>query len=81
MRVTVDGLVIEAGHDLRLLELDRKRLVYIKNRKRTKSGHFSNDAPLSSISKNYSTRWKTATFVHLSSDCNNHEIIRNMLQK
>jgi phosphoribosyl 1,2-cyclic phosphodiesterase len=64
-----------------LLELDLKRPVYIKNRIRSKYGHLSNDAALSFISKNYSTRWKKVTFVHLSSDCNNPEIIRNMLQK
>ncbi|MDR3274060.1 MAG: MBL fold metallo-hydrolase [Puniceicoccales bacterium] len=77
----VDWLVIEANHDLRLLELDLKRPVYIKNRIRSKYGHLSNDAALSFISKNYSTRWKKITFVHLSSDCNNPEIIRNMLRK
>jgi phosphoribosyl 1,2-cyclic phosphodiesterase len=77
----VDWLVIEANHDLQLLEFDPKRPIYIKNRIRGKFGHLSNDAALSFISQNYSTRWKKITFVHLSSDCNNPEIVHRMTQK
>ncbi|MDR1255781.1 MAG: MBL fold metallo-hydrolase [Puniceicoccales bacterium] len=77
----VDCLVIEANHDLQLLEFDPKRPGYIKDRIRGRYGHLSNEAALSFVSKNYSPRWKKIIFVHLSSDCNKPEIIRKMLQK
>jgi phosphoribosyl 1,2-cyclic phosphodiesterase len=77
----VDCLVIEANHDLRLLELDAKRPNYIKTRIRGKYGHLSNEAALSFISQNQSPRWKKVIFAHLSSDCNRPEIIRSMIQK
>jgi phosphoribosyl 1,2-cyclic phosphodiesterase len=76
-----DWLVIEANHDLRLLELDLKRPVYIKNRIRGKYGHLSNNAALSFILQNFSKRWKKITFVHLSSDCNTTEIVRDMFRQ
>ncbi|MDR2436217.1 MAG: MBL fold metallo-hydrolase [Puniceicoccales bacterium] len=79
--VDADWLVIEANHDLRLLELDLKRPIYIKNRIRGKYGHLSNNAALSFISQNFSKRWKKITFVHLSSDCNTTEIVRGMFQQ
>jgi phosphoribosyl 1,2-cyclic phosphodiesterase len=77
----VDWLVLEANHDLRLLELDLRRPAYIKNRIRGKYGHLSNEAALSFISKNHSPRWKKVIFVHLSGDCNKPEIIHTMLEK
>ncbi|MDR2721022.1 MAG: MBL fold metallo-hydrolase [Puniceicoccales bacterium] len=79
--IDVDWLVIEANHDLRLLELDLKRPIYIKNRIRGKYGHLSNNAALSFISQNFSKRWKKITFVHLSGDCNTTEIVHGMLRK
>jgi hypothetical protein len=50
--IDVDWLII----DLRLLELDLKRPVYIKNRIRGKYGHLSNRAVLSFISQKISKR-------------------------
>jgi phosphoribosyl 1,2-cyclic phosphodiesterase len=77
----VDWLILEANHDLRLLELDLRRPAYIKNRIRGKYGHLSNEAAMSFISKNYSPRWKKIIFVHLSGDCNKPEVIHSMLGK
>jgi phosphoribosyl 1,2-cyclic phosphodiesterase len=77
----VDWLVLEANHDLRLLELDLKRPEHIKDRIRGRYGHLSNDAALSFVLQNFSKRWKKITFVHLSCDCNTPEIVRGMIQK
>lgn len=74
-------LILEANHDLHMLEIDTKRPIYIKNRIRGKYGHLSNDSAISFIINHNTPKWQTVLLAHLSHDCNKQEAILSTLSK
>ena len=77
----VDALVIEANHDLKLLESDRKRPWSIKQRIRGRHGHLSNDSTYEFITSTQNQRWQKIWLAHLSKDCNNCELVSELFKK
>jgi len=65
-----DLLVLEANHDLELLEQDTIRPFSVKQRIRGRHGHLSNDAARQFLDGVDSPRWREVVFAHLSKDCN-----------
>ncbi len=73
----VDLLVVEANHDLELLQNDTKRPWSVKQRISGRHGHLSNQAAndlLNSISK---PQWSQVFLAHLSRDCNSSDAVHN----
>jgi phosphoribosyl 1,2-cyclic phosphodiesterase len=75
----VDLLVIESNYDNDLLEIDRKRPFYIKDRIRGRYGHLSNEAAINFIKNNKPNQWKKIVLAHISADCNSETCIRKLL--
>ncbi len=73
----VDCLVIEANHDLQLLQNDTRRPWGVKQRIISRHGHLSNEAAAEVITHCLSRRLKKAVLGHLSRDCNTAELARN----
>jgi phosphoribosyl 1,2-cyclic phosphodiesterase len=66
----VDVLVVEANHDLELLENDTKRPFSVKQRIRGRHGHLSNHAARDFLQSCASPFWRRVYLVHISRDCN-----------
>lgn len=65
-----DLLVLEANHDLEMLEQDPLRPFSVKQRIRGRHGHLSNLAAREFLESVPEARWKQVVFAHLSKDCN-----------
>ena len=65
-----DLLILEANHDLELLEQDTLRPFSVKQRIRGRHGHLSNHAAAQFLDAADSPRWKEVIFAHISRDCN-----------
>lgn len=76
----VDLLVIESNYDNELLENDTKRPDYVKDRIRSRYGHLSNKMAINFVMGNRSNKWKKVIFAHVSADCNDEVIIKEMLK-
>lgn len=70
-----DLLVLEANHDLELLEQCPHRPWSTKQRIRGRHGHLSNDAAFELLSETERPRWRHVCLVHLSKDCNHPELV------
>lgn len=69
-----DVLVLEANHDLELLNADTKRPWSVKQRIKEKHGHLSNEAAAEVAGLIVTERLKDLFLGHLSGDCNTHEL-------
>jgi phosphoribosyl 1,2-cyclic phosphodiesterase len=65
------ALVLEANHDLRLLQEDTKRPWSVKQRILSRHGHLSNDAAAEVAAEVVTEGMEDIYLGHLSSDCNN----------
>ncbi|MEO0794477.1 MAG: MBL fold metallo-hydrolase [Verrucomicrobiota bacterium] len=70
-----DLLVLEANHDLELLEQCEKRPWSTKQRIRGRHGHLSNDAAFEFLAQAERPRWRQVCLAHLSKDCNSPELV------
>lgn len=70
-----DLLVLEANHDLDLLERCEKRPWTTKQRIRGRHGHLSNDAAFELLAETEQPRWRQVCLVHLSKDCNDPALV------
>lgn len=70
-----DLLVLEANHDLELLERCPHRPWSTKQRIRGRHGHLSNDAAFELLSQTENPRWRHVCLAHLSKDCNRPDLV------
>ena len=71
----VDLLVVEANHDLELLQNDTKRPWSVKQRISGRHGHLSNQAAKDLIASIPKPQWSQVFLAHLSRDCNSSEAV------
>lgn len=71
---SADFLVIEANHDLNLLEACN-RPWSTKQRIRGRHGHLSNEAALELLASVERPRWRTVCLGHLSAECNRVSLV------
>lgn len=74
----VELLVIEANHDIRLLDEDTRRPWSVKQRIKGRHGHLSNETVHSFLNEMIETRWNAVHLAHLSKDCNNKDLLKDM---
>ena len=74
----VECLVLEANHDLELLENDTKRPWSIKQRILGRHGHLSNEAAFEVLRGMPDAAWKQIFLAHLSRDCNRVDVVQNL---
>jgi phosphoribosyl 1,2-cyclic phosphodiesterase len=70
------ALVLEANHDLRLLQEDTKRPWAVKQRILSRHGHLSNDAAAEVAAEVVTDLMEDLYLGHLSADCNRPERAR-----
>jgi len=71
---SMDVLVVEANHDLKLLQEDPARPWGLKQRIMSRHGHLSNDAAATLTSEVACDRLRHVFLAHLSRDCNRPEL-------
>lgn len=80
---TATALLLEANHDLKMLQDDLKRPWSVKQRILSRHGHLSNEAAASVAEEIISTELQHLFLGHLSRDCNSpelaHSIVSNRL--
>jgi phosphoribosyl 1,2-cyclic phosphodiesterase len=69
----VQLLILEANHDMELLEQDTKRPYSVKQRITGRHGHLSNEAAWEFLASVENPRWRKVLLGHLSKDCNHPE--------
>jgi phosphoribosyl 1,2-cyclic phosphodiesterase len=69
-------LVLEANHDMKMLQDDTRRPWSIKQRILSRHGHLSNDAAATAAQEIVSSDLEHVFLGHLSSDCNRPELAR-----
>ncbi len=72
----MDVLVVEANHDLKLLQEDAARPWALKQRIMSRHGHLSNDAAATLASDVACDKLRHVLLAHLSRDCNRPELAR-----
>ena len=72
----VDALLVEANHDMRLLQDDSRRPWAVKQRISSRHGHLSNDAAAEVVAHCAERNLKRVVLGHLSRDCNRAELAR-----
>lgn len=73
----VDYLVLEANHDVAMLENDMNRPLSLKRRILGRHGHLSNAAALELLEKIENPKWRELFFAHLSKDCNSASLVQD----
>ena len=71
---TANALVLEANHDMKLLQDDTRRPWSIKQRILSRHGHLSNDAAAAAAEQIVSADLRQLYLGHLSGDCNRPEL-------
>ena len=71
---SMDALVVEANHDLKLLQEDAVRPWALKQRIMSRHGHLSNDAAATLAGEVASDKLRHVFLAHLSQDCNRPEL-------
>jgi phosphoribosyl 1,2-cyclic phosphodiesterase len=75
----IDALVLEANHDLKLLQEDTARPWATKQRIMSRHGHLSNDAAATLASEVASSRLRHVFLAHLSRDCNRPDLAQRVV--
>ena len=75
------ALLLEANHDLKLLQDDTKRPWSVKQRIVSRHGHLSNEAAASVAEQIVSADLQHLYPGHLSSDCNRPELARRVVSE
>jgi phosphoribosyl 1,2-cyclic phosphodiesterase len=76
-----NALVVEANHDLKLLQEDAVRPWALKQRIMSRHGHLSNDAAATLLGEVASDRLRHVLLAHLSRDCNRPEIAHRVVEE
>jgi phosphoribosyl 1,2-cyclic phosphodiesterase len=76
---SADALVLEANHDLKLLQEDHARPWATKQRIMSRHGHLSNDAAATLAGEVVTERLRHVVLAHLSRDCNRPELARRVV--
>lgn len=74
-----DVLILEANHDIDLLDNDSARPWAVKQRIKGRHGHLSNAAAAEFLANTRAARWQRVYLVHLSRDCNSVEAVAKAL--
>src|SRR5262249_22722831 len=74
-------LLLEANHDLKLLQDDTRRPWSIKQRILSRHGHLSNDAAAEVAAQIVSSELRHLYLGHLSSDCNRPELAHRVVSE
>ncbi len=74
-----DLLVVEANHDLKMLQEDAARPWATKQRIMSRHGHLSNDAAATLTGEIVSDRLRHVFLAHLSRDCNRPELAQRVV--
>jgi len=81
----VEALIVEANHDVKLLQEDAARPWALKQRIMSRHGHLSNDAAATLACEVATVRLRHVLLAHLSRDCNRPELalraVGSQLQK
>ncbi len=78
---TMDALVIESNHDMKLLREDTARPWALKQRIMSRHGHLSNDAAATLTTEVMSDRLRHVFLAHLSRDCNRPELAQEVVSQ
>jgi len=73
-------LLLEANHDLKMLQDDTRRPWGVKQRILSRHGHLSNDAAAEAAAQIASARMQRLYLGHLSRDCNRPELAQRAVQ-
>jgi phosphoribosyl 1,2-cyclic phosphodiesterase len=76
----MDVLVVEANHDLKLLQEDAVRPWALKQRIMSRHGHLSNDAAATLASEVACDKLRHVFLAHLSRDCNRPELAHEAVE-
>lgn len=76
-----DALVVEANHDLKLLQEDTARPWALKQRIMSRHGHLSNDAAATLLGEVANDRLRHVLLAHLSRDCNRPELAHRVVEE
>lgn len=74
-------LVVEANHDLEMLQNDARRPWSLKQRIMSKHGHLSNESAAELIEQTITENLQHITLAHLSQDCNRPELAVKVINK
>lgn len=78
-------LVVEANHDVEMLQNDPRRPWSLKQRILSRHGHLSNESAAELVQKAIGSELQHLTLAHLSQDCNKPElamkVVKNKLQE
>jgi phosphoribosyl 1,2-cyclic phosphodiesterase len=77
----VDALVLEANHDIKLLQEDTARPWALKQRIMSRHGHLSNDAAATLAGEVASDRLRHVFLAHLSRDCNRPDLAQQVVSR
>jgi phosphoribosyl 1,2-cyclic phosphodiesterase len=77
----VDALVLEANHDIKLLQGDTARPWSLKQRIMSRHGHLSNDAAATLAGEVASDRLRHVFLAHLSRDCNRPDLAQQVVSR
>ena len=72
----VDGLIIEANHNVEML-INSDRDIYLINRILSAKGHLSNQVCFELLNEYLTNQTKYVILAHVSEDCNNDECLEN----
>lgn len=77
----MDVLVVEANHDMKLLQDDAARPWALKQRIMSRNGHLSNDAAATLTSEVACDKLRHVFLAHLSRDCNRPELAQQAVEE
>jgi phosphoribosyl 1,2-cyclic phosphodiesterase len=77
----MDALIVEANHDLKLLQEDAARPWATKQRIMSRHGHLSNDAAATLTGEVACDKLRHVFLAHLSRDCNRPELAREAVDQ
>jgi phosphoribosyl 1,2-cyclic phosphodiesterase len=74
-----DVLILESNYDLNMLQRSDRQL-YLKRRIMGRNGHLDNQAALNALENLISPRTQVIFLVHISSQCNTYQLVRELAQ-
>lgn len=72
-----DALVLESNHDIPMLRMSERPLS-LKRRIMSRHGHLNNEDAINSLDSLLTSKTKYLCLAHISSDCNDHDLVENM---
>lgn len=75
-----DAMLLESNHDLKMLA-DSSRPLHLKRRIMSRHGHLSNNDAMQALDKLLTEKTRYLLFGHLSSECNDRNIVEAMAEE